>query len=175
MKKWIFFLLLFILVMIEEARPSEVMIPREAIRFRVVANSDRSEDQKLKEEVRNVVQNQMTEDLKDTQNIQEARKVLQQSLPNYKDLVQKTLDRENFDTAFEIHYGENAFPEKTYKGVTYQSGDYESLVITIGDGLGKNWWCVLFPPLCLLEAEETMEKSEVEYKFWIQEMIEKYL
>lgn len=66
----------------------------------------------------------------------------------------------------------NYFPEKEYKGVKYDEGYYESLVITLGEGKGKNWWCVLFPPLCLVEAEES---DKVEYKFFIKELIDKYL
>ena len=58
--------------------------------------------------------------------------------------------------------------------MTYKEGNYESLVITLGEGMGKNWWCVLFPPICLLEAEEDQESSEVEYKFFLQELIDKY-
>ena len=69
----------------------------------------------------------------------------------------------------------NYFPEKVYKGVKYEEGEYESFVVTLGNGMGKNWWCVLFPPLCLLEAEETEETTEVEYKFFISELIDKYL
>jgi len=49
---------------------------------------------------------------------------------------------------------------------------YESLLVTLGSGKGDNWWCVLFPPLCLLEAEES---DKIEYKFFVQELIEKYL
>ena len=63
-------------------------------------------------------------------------------------------------------------PEKEYKGVKYKEGYYESWVITLGEGEGNNWWCVLFPPLCLVEAEEA---DEVEYKFFIKELIDKYL
>jgi len=61
---------------------------------------------------------------------------------------------------------------KEFNGITYEEGMYESLLVTLGEGKGDNWWCVLFPPLCLLEAEES---DEVEYKFFIQELIEKYL
>ena len=65
------------------------------------------------------------------------------------------------------------FPEETYKGITYEAGKYESLLVTLGEGKGDNWWCVLFPPLCLMEAEET-NTDEVEYKSFIKEIIEKY-
>ena len=57
--------------------------------------------------------------------------------------------------------------------MTYPAGYYESLVVTLGSGAGDNWWCVLFPPLCLLEAEET-NTDDIEYKSFVQEMIEKY-
>ena len=73
-----------------------------------------------------------------------------------------------------IHYGLNYFPKKEYKGVIYEEGYYESLVVTLGNGNGDNWWCVLFPPLCLLEAQET-NTQDVEYKFFVQDLIDKYM
>lgn len=68
-------------------------------------------------------------------------------------------------------FGFNYFPSKKYKGITYKDGYYESLVVTLGEGKGDNWWCVLFPPLCLLEAEES---TDVEYKSYVKELIDKY-
>ena len=73
---------------------------------------------------------------------------------------------------YTINYGKNYFPEKKYKGITYSEGYYESVLVTLGSGEGENWWCVLFPPFCLIEAEEN---DEVEYKFFLQELIEKIL
>ena len=78
--------------------------------------------------------------------------------------------RKDLGMGININFGLNYFPKKVYKGVTYEQGDYESLVITIGSGQGDNWWCVLFPPLCLLEAEEN---TEVEYKFKVLELLDK--
>ena len=66
----------------------------------------------------------------------------------------------------------NYFPSKTYKGIVYDGGYYNSLVVTLGDGEGDNWWCVLFPPLCLMEENETT--SDVEYKFFVKSIIEKF-
>ena len=80
---------------------------------------------------------------------------------------------DKFNTTYDVNYGLNFFPEKNYKGVTYKEGNYESLVITLGDGLGDNWWCVLFPPLCLLEANET-NYDDITYTSYIQELINKY-
>ena len=72
---------------------------------------------------------------------------------------------------FTINYGLNYFPKKEFKGITYDAGYYESVVVTLGEGLGDNWWCVLFPPLCSLEAEES---SDVEYTTMTQEILKKY-
>ena len=57
-----------------------------------------------------------------------------------------------------------------YKGIYYEEGEYESLVITLGEGIGNNFWCVLFPPLCLIDENE----EEVEYTSFIKELIDKY-
>ena len=75
----------------------------------------------------------------------------------------------NSDKNFKINYGKNYFPRKEYKNVIYEEGEYESVVITIGDGNGKNFWCVLFPPLCMMD-----EDSNIEYSSLVKEIIDKY-
>lgn len=174
MKKVIIIVALFVGIFYMSHKETEVIIPKEAIRFRVIANSNSSKDQQNKLIVRDSIQKQMTEDLTSTKNIEEARILIASNLNKYNNLIEKTLQENNINSDFNINYGMNYFPKKVYKGVTYEAGNYESLVITLGDGLGKNWWCVMFPPLCLLEAEETEETTEVEYKFFIKELIDKY-
>ena len=174
MKKVIIIVALFVGIFYMSHKETEIIIPKEAIRFRVIANSNSSKDQQNKLIVRDSVQKQMTEDLTCTKNIEEARISITSNLNKYNNLIEKTLQENNINSDFNINYGMNYFPKKVYKGVTYEAGNYESLVITLGDGLGKNWWCVMFPPLCLLEAEETEETTEVEYKFFIKELIDKY-
>lgn len=174
MKKVIIIVALFVSIFYMSNKETEVIIPKEAIRFRVIANSNSSIDQQNKLIVRDNIQKQMTEDLTNTKNIEEARISIASNLNKYNNLIEKTLQENNINSDFNINYGMNYFPKKVYKGVTYEAGNYESLVITLGDGLGKNWWCVMFPPLCLLEAEETEETTEVEYKFFIKELIDKY-
>ena len=87
--------------------------------------------------------------------------------------VKEVLQKENYDKKFTITFGNTFFPEKKYNGVIYEQGYYESVLVTLGEGKGKNWWCVLFPPLCIMEANEN-ETGEVEYKFFVQELINKY-
>lgn len=167
------FLLIVVMFFILSNKTEEVIIPNSAIRFRVIANSDSKEDQQIKKEVRDTLQKELYTKLIDTKTINEARTLINEDLNNIDKNVQQTLKENNLDLNYNINYGINHFPEKKYKGVTYQEGDYESLVVTLGEGSGKNWWCVLFPPLCLLEAEEE-QSDEIEYKSFIKELIDKY-
>ena len=148
-------------------KQEQVRIPKESIRFRIIANSDSIEDQTIKKEI---VHN-LSKELSNTNNltsIEESRKYIKRELPLFTEIVDKTLKDNNYNKDFHINYGKNYFPEKTYKNVVYPEGFYESLVITLGDGKGQNFWCVLFPPLCLVDEDN------VEYKSIIKEVIDKY-
>lgn len=151
---------------------SALIIPNEAIRLRVLANSNSKEDQELKLKVRDELQLYMYELLKDTKGIDQAREKIKQNLDQIEDCVNRTLQKYDSAIKFQIDFGLNYFPDKEYKGVVYPAGEYESVLVTLGEGNGNNWWCVLFPPLCLMEAEES---DTVEYKSFFQELIEKYL
>lgn len=152
---------------------SEDIIPEEAIRFRVIANSNTIYDQNIKLQVRNVVQNKILELLKGNNSIEDTREVLKNNINEIDILVKETLEKLEYDKKYDINYGYNYFPKKEYKGVEYKEGKYESLVISLGEAEGDNWWCVLFPPLCLVEVEET-ETTDTEYTFFIKELIDKY-
>lgn len=151
---------------------SALIIPNEAIRLRVLANSNSKEDQELKLKVRDELQLYMYELLKDTKGIDQAREKIKQNLDQIEDCVNRTLEKYDSAIKFQVDFGLNYFPDKEYKGVVYPGGEYESVLVTLGEGNGNNWWCVLFPPLCLMEAEES---DTVEYKSFFQELIEKYL
>jgi len=175
MKKIVLVIFIILAIYVLSSKKEALIIPKEAIRFRVIANSDEISDQNTKILVRNKVQQQMKNDLEKTVNLEEARNTLKVNINKYENLVKETLNNNSLSEDFSVNYGMNYFPEKIYKGVKYEEGYYESLVVTLGSGKGNNWWCVLFPPLCLLEAEETEETTEVEYKFFISELIDKYL
>ena len=150
-----------------------IEIPENSIRIRVIGNSDSEYDQEKKQEIRKEVQLYMQGLLKDAKNTEEARNIINDNLNNLNKDLDNYLTQINYDKEYTINFGLNYFPEKEYKGIKYKEGLYESLLITLGEGKGKNWWCVLFPPICLLEAEET-ETNEVEYKSFVKEIIEKY-
>lgn len=174
MKK-IILLILSLVVMISvynNAKETENIIPDEAIRFRIVANSNSIYDQNIKLQLRNVIQNKIFEIIKDSKDINETRKLIVENENELKNLTEETLKKLNYDKNYKFKYGYNHFPKKKYKGITYKEGDYESLVITLGEGDGDNFWCVLFPPLCLLEAEDGT--NDAEYTFFVKELVNKY-
>lgn len=174
MKKTIFLILFIVCAYfsISKVIESKDLIPEDAIRMRIIPNSNTEEDQRVKIKVKEKLETDVFTSLKDVKGVEEARRQIQTNLPLFEKSVSDVLKEENYSLGYQLHYGMNYFPEKVYKGVTYAAGDYESLVVTLGEGKGDNWWCVLFPPLCLIEAEES---EEVEYKLWIEEMIDKYM
>lgn len=148
-------------------------IPIESIRIRIIANSNSIEDQNIKLKVKNSLEKEIYELTKDSKSIEETRKILNNNLKNFDNIITKTLKNNDYKTDYTIKYGVNYFPKKEYKGVKYHEGNYESLVITLGEGKGDNWWCVLFPPLCLIDAKES--QSDVEYKFLVKEIIKHFM
>ena len=153
-------------------KKESVRIPDSAIRFRVLANSNSPRDQKIKEEVRDKMQKELYTLLENAKSAKQARNLITSNMDNFNDILAEEMKDKEY--SYTIDYGMHPFPEKKYKGITYEAGEYESLLVTLGSGEGDNWWCVLFPTLCLLEAEETTNNSDVEYKSFIKEIIEKY-
>lgn len=167
MKKIIVCLFIVIVLVLVNKEETKVLIPEDAIRFRIIANSNSIEDQKEKIEIRNELEPIIGDILTNSTTKEETKTEINNNLYKINHVIDK------FNTTYDVNYGLNFFPEKNYKGVTYKEGNYESLVITLGDGLGDNWWCVLFPPLCLLEANET-NYDDITYTSYIQELINKY-
>lgn len=172
MKKAIIYIILAIIAYLMIGVTTSYAIPDENIRIRVIANSDSEYDQSIKLKVKEMVQDEMYNLLKDTKGIDEARIIINKNLRYIDNKVNNVLINNNYGLDYTINYGLNYFPSKEYNGVIYDEGYYESLVITLGEGKGSNWWCVLFPPLCLLEAEEN---EEVEYTSFVKELFDKYL
>ena len=88
-------------------------------------------------------------------NISSSRASIKKTIP----LLKEQLN--TYNIPYSLNLGQNYFPEKNYKGVTYDAGNYESLVITLGSGLGDNWWCVVYPPLCFTSGENVKYRSKI--------------
>ncbi len=174
MKKMLLIALIISITLYINSYKQENIIPDEAIRFRIIANSNSIDDQNVKIIIRNEVENKLLSLLNDSKTIDESRNIIKNNMKNIDQIVNNKLKELNYNQKYTIKYGKNYFPSKKYKGIRYKSGTYESLVITLGKGDGNNFWCVLFPPLCLIENEDT-KTSDIEYKFAIKELIDRYL
>ena len=167
---------LFIIIIVAYVAISNIvvannLIPDDAIRVRVIANSNSDYDQQIKMEVKELLEDDMYNILENVKSVDEARTNISSNLDNVKNDIDKYLKDRNYYLGFNLNFGYNYFPNKKFKGVTYKEGYYESLVVTLGEGKGDNWLCVLFPPLCLIEAESS---DDVEYSSLVKEVIDKY-
>ena len=174
MKKLVIVLAIIMIIIVNDYDSTSIIIPTEAIRVRVIANSNDNKDIEEKELLKEEIQPKIYNLLKDVTSIEEARNIIKSNLSNIDFEVKKSLKKQNSNQKYEINYGLNYFPKKNFKGVTYEEGYYESLVITLGEGKGDNWWCVLFPPLCMLEFDE-VERSDIEYKTFVGEILDRYM
>ena len=168
----IFTIIVALLVYIN-VNASEITIPSSAIRVRVIANSNTLEDKLIKLKVKKYLEDYLAVKMLEIPDLKTAETTINNELNNINHDIREILKENNYNKDFIVHFGDNYFPEKEYKGTIYKSGIYKSLVITIGSGQGDNWWCVLFPPLCLLEAEEK-NIEEVEYQFFVKKMLDKF-
>lgn len=197
------------------------VIPEDAIRLRILAHSNGKKDQAVKNNVRDAVNEQITEWVHDLTTIEEARTVIIDHLDEIERIVHDELKAEGISYSYKVEFARVPFPTKLYGNFLYPAGEYEAILITLGEGTGANWWCVLFPPLCFLdfssgsavshgfeEAEETageedeinpddgitlegdeeateegseppepvyIEEEDVEVKFFVVELWEKFL
>lgn len=161
------------------------VIPDDAIRLRILANSNEVVDQEVKEAVRDEVNEEITTWVQDITQIDQARQLIQEKTPEIESIVARTLKTEGIDEDFDVEYNQHvSFPAKVYGSYVYPAGEYEAVLITIGEGKGSNWWCVLFPPLCFLDfgngtsideeesdTNDISEEEETEVKFFLFEWL----
>ena len=129
------------------------------VRLHVVANSDSDEDQALKLKVRDGVIEVVTPVVKDCKTQEEAIKAIEGAMPDIEARAKEVLALEGYDYSVKILLGEEYYPTKTYETCAFPEGEYVSLRVLIGEGEGENWWCCLFPPLCLSAATDGADDS----------------
>lgn len=127
-------------------------IPQEAIRLRILANSDSPADQAVKRVVRDEIVKAMGTWVSGPQTIEEARQTILAHMPEIKAITAEVLASRGFKYGSNAELGVVPFPTKMYGSEMYPAGDYEAVRITLGAGNGQNWWCVLFPPLCFVDG-----------------------
>lgn len=171
MKKIIIVLTITTIFLIyNEVKEDKIVIPDTAIRLRVIPNSNSTIDQNMKVKVKDYLEENTYELLRNETDIEKARNLIQENIPILEKNISSIFEENNYNMSYSIDYGYNYFPEKEYRGTKYNEGYYESIVISIGKAEGDNWWCVLFPNLCLIDLENT---EDTEYKSWVVETINK--
>ena len=120
----------------------------KVVRLHVLANSDSGEDQALKLQVRDVVLERATAILEQSADRREAESCLRGQLLELERIAAEEIAAEGYDYPVTVNLENTDFPTKEYDGFTLPAGEYLALRVIIGEGQGRNWWCVVFPPLC---------------------------
>ena len=129
------------------------------IRLHVLANSDSAQDQALKLEVRDAVLAQTEVLLEGVQSREAARQTLEGNLDALRAVAEQTLLQKGAPNTVRVTLGEEEYPRRTYESAALPAGEYLSLRVMIGEAEGQNWWCVLFPPMCLSAASGERESA----------------
>lgn len=123
-------------------------IASKILRFHVLANSDSSADQKVKEKVRDAVGIYLQPFLRESKSLEETKQIVRENMEDILCVAKQTLTENGYDYTVSVQITHADFPEKSYGAYTFPKGNYETLQIVIGEGEGQNWWCVLYPNMC---------------------------
>jgi len=143
---------LFAYSSIQMAQAQEQNLADSVLRLHVIANSDGPADQALKLAVKDDIVQFMKEEFIDTSNAAEAKQLAEKDIPKIKAVAEAKIREQGYDYPVEVYVGEFDFPTKSYGNMVFPQGKYQAVRVVIGEGQGKNWWCVLFPPLCLVSS-----------------------
>lgn len=163
MKKIIYGIL--IIVMILAVSKPRYDLSGDMVRFRVIPNSNSSKDILIKEQVVNELSTLL---FKDANDINETRNNVVNNLDKINNSIDKVFSENNYNLKYKVKYGMNYFPSKEYNDIRFEAGNYESLVVEIGEAKGNNYWCILYPPLCMVDYEKD---TKIEYKSKIIEIL----
>lgn len=148
---------MFVFFIVGEKKTSENIeknLKENIIRFHVRANSNSKYDQRNKLEVRDAIVNYMSQYMKKAETKEEAMKILRQKKGGIQKTAEETLRRLGDSQKINVYYTTETFPEKTYGNYTFPEGVYDAVRVDIGTAKGHNWWCVMFPDLCVTKDDE---------------------
>lgn len=137
---------------------------RESVlRLHILADSDSEEDQRLKLCVRDALLERSGELFGEADDLESAEEAALEALPEIVDIAEDTLRAQGCDSTVRAYLADMEFDERVYGNITMPAGKYRALRIEIGEAKGHNWWCVMYPPLCIPAAEEVESRNEKEY------------
>lgn len=159
MKKIFVLLFIFIILIFSDKNYD---LTNDAIRFRVIANSNSVTDILMKEKVVSEISKMI---FKSNLNKEQTRDNVIKNMENIDSSIHSLFEKNNYSKKYNIIYGMNYFPKKEYNGKIFPEGEYESLVIEIGDAKGNNYWCIMYPQLCMVDTSNTNSDLKYDFKF----------
>lgn len=139
----------------------------EYLRIHIRANSNLEVDQAVKYEIKDLVVAQLSPLLVNASNKEEAEKIVEKNSRFIKTICDDKLKEKGFNYTANIRISNEYFPTRSYENVTLQSGYYDAVIVELGDAVGDNWWCVMYPPLCFVNKNENT--MQIKYKSKIVE------
>jgi len=146
------FLLAVLLICVLYGGTTQEKIAGSVVRLHIIANSDEPADQELKLKVRDAILAHMQEKYPNGADRDEAAEYLKNSLPIIKSIASDVVRENGKNEPVNVKYGVYAFPTREYEGLTLPAGMYEAVRVELGEAKGQNWWCIMFPPLCVADA-----------------------
>ena len=124
------------------------------LRLHIRANSNSVVDQNVKYEVKDMVTNFLTPYLVNVESKEDAIKIVENLKPVLIDKSQKILRGKGFNYSVNVKVNNEYFPARNYDNVTLDAGYYDAVIIELGEAVGDNWWCVMYPPLCFVNKNQ---------------------
>lgn len=159
-KKSILILSIFIIIFIYIISPfineNQESLKYNLIRFHIRANSDLVEDQALKLKVRDEILKVMESKFASSKSLDESREIIKNNMDEMKAITERVIATWGKDYDVAVTLGQDNFPTRKYGDLVLPTGEYETLLITIGEGKGQNWWCIMFPPLCFVDITNSI-------------------
>lgn len=129
-------------------------ISNSFLRLHIVANSDSTKDQVVKYQIRDSILHYISPYLKNAKTKQDAINILENNIDEFYNISDKILKENNINYPVNISIGNFKFPTKDYSSFILPEGKYDALKIELGNSSGQNWWCVMFPSLCLIDSND---------------------
>ena len=153
MKYIIGFFSAIVLALIFILCPMQTETSVEYLRIHIRANSNSIEDQNVKYMVKDAIVEALIPILSDIESFDEAKKVVQSNFGLIENVANGVLKSEGFTYSSKANIRNEYFPSRTYENVTLEEGYYDALILELGDGVGDNWWCIVFPAFCFTKSQ----------------------
>ena len=148
----------------ESVKEIQKNIASNIIRLHVIANSDSKEDQQLKLKVRDGILGEVKNCVQDATSVNQAENAILSQKDRNESSAEKIIKKEGYDYKVSISLKDRYFPVKSYGDLVFPAGTYNALCVEIGEAKGRNWWCVLFPSLCLVDETKAVVPDDSKEK-----------